>query len=211
MSKLPTLAHLKESATRAIALIGEVATAASEAIDEVVNTNVYEALQIAAEHTRLIMSLQTNLDNTQDDLSSTQEELDSTKEDLANLTESHETLSDSVDNLDTEMYEMQELSAEHTRQIMSARDGLEAITGEVLEVTLTNTQSYPFNDSQTTVQLSTTRSTKNYTILAEIESMTGGAVGDVEYSDKLLNGFKVAYTGSATSVTLKLYVQGGMQ
>lgn len=211
MSKLPTLEQLQETAVRAVALIGEVAKSASDAISEIADKDLYEALQIAAEHTRLIKSLQTNLDDTKEDLSDTQDDLDSTKTSLANLTTSHNSLSSSVDTLDTEMYEMQELSAEHTRQIMSARDGLEAITGEVLGLTLTNTQSYPFNNSQTTVQLGTTRSTKNYTVLAEIESTTGGAVGNVEYSDKLLNGFKVAYTGSATSVTLKLYVQGGMQ
>jgi hypothetical protein len=37
----------------------------------------------------------------------------------------------------------------------------------------------------------------------------GGEVGDIVFSDKMLNGFKVAYTGSATSVRLKIYVQGG--
>lgn len=39
---------------------------------------------------------------------------------------------------------------------------------------------------------------------------SGGAVGDIEFTDKLLNGFKVAYTGSAKSVTMDLYVRGGM-
>ena len=36
-----------------------------------------------------------------------------------------------------------------------------------------------------------------------------GNVGEVEISDKQLNGFKVAFTGSAKSVTLKLFIKGG--
>ena len=43
-----------------------------------------------------------------------------------------------------------------------------------------------------------------------VMSVSGGAVGDIEFTDKLLNGFKVAYTGSAKSVTMDLYVRGGM-
>ena len=35
-------------------------------------------------------------------------------------------------------------------------------------------------------------------------------VGDVVVYDKQLNGFKIAYTGSAESVSLKCYVQGGV-
>lgn len=34
-------------------------------------------------------------------------------------------------------------------------------------------------------------------------------VGDIIVYDKQVNGFKVKYTGSAASVDLKLYVQGG--
>lgn len=82
--------------------------------------------------------------------------------------------------------------------------------GENLTLTLTNSQSYPFNNSIKTVALSKTRNTLNYRVIAEVQSMIGGFVGDIRISDKALNGFKIAYDGSATSVTLKLYVQGGM-
>ena len=77
-------------------------------------------------------------------------------------------------------------------------------------VTLTNSQVYPFNNSVKTIQLKTPRNYKTYLITAEVTSVSGGAVGDIEFTDKLLNGFKVAYTGSAKSVTMDLYVRGGM-
>ena len=35
-------------------------------------------------------------------------------------------------------------------------------------------------------------------------------MGDVEVYDKALNGFKLRYTGSAKTVKLRYYVQGGM-
>ena len=37
-----------------------------------------------------------------------------------------------------------------------------------------------------------------------------GDVGDVLISDKLLNGFKVRFDGSAKSATVKLIIKGGM-
>ena len=37
-----------------------------------------------------------------------------------------------------------------------------------------------------------------------------GEVGNVIVTDKQLNGFKIAFTGSAKNVTIKYYVQGGM-
>lgn len=86
------------------------------------------------------------------------------------------------------------------------------IHGELHEVTLTNTASYPFNsssDSPTTVALTTTRKSLFYTVEAEIVSHTG-EVGDIVISDKALNGFKVSFTGSGSSVTLAVRVKGGM-
>ncbi|USF28300.1 hypothetical protein N510_003259 [Firmicutes bacterium ASF500] len=40
-------------------------------------------------------------------------------------------------------------------------------------------------------------------------SVAGGGLKNVSVSDKLANGFKVEFYGSATSVTLKLHVKGG--
>lgn len=78
-----------------------------------------------------------------------------------------------------------------------------------IEKTLINSQDYPFNNSKQTVALPQSRNQLEYTVTAEVLSYSGGFPGDIEISDKLQNGFKVAFTGSAKSVTVKLYVKGG--
>lgn len=80
---------------------------------------------------------------------------------------------------------------------------------EIQTVTLTNTKKFPFNDSAYTVSLVTTRKTLNYDVSWEVVSANGN-VGDITVFDKQLNGFKIAFDGSATSVTLKLRIKGGM-
>jgi hypothetical protein len=80
---------------------------------------------------------------------------------------------------------------------------------EIKTVTLTNTKRFPFNDSVQTVNLVTARKTLNYDVSWEVMSANGN-VGDITISDKLLNGFKIAFDGSATSVTLKIRIKGGM-
>lgn len=86
-----------------------------------------------------------------------------------------------------------------------------ALKGFVIEADLTNTQAYPFNNSVKTIALTgeMVRLNKDYTVIVEA-SPTGGHLGDVLISDKMLNGFKVAYTGSASSAHVKCYIQGGM-
>lgn len=108
------------------------------------------------------------------------------------------------------IFEAHQICAENTRMLHSTGQKLSGIVGETLQVTLSNSQVYPFNNSLKTVKLEIPRNTKDYTIMPEIVSVSGGAVGDIEFSDKLLNGFKVAFTGSAKTVVLNLYVRGGM-
>ena len=81
----------------------------------------------------------------------------------------------------------------------------------VVDKTLTNSLAYPFNDSQETVQISPNRDNSNYRVDVEVLSFTGGGVGDIEITDKLVNGFKIAYTGAATSVSVRCHVLGGME
>ena len=50
----------------------------------------------------------------------------------------------------------------------------------------------------------------NYDITIEVTSFSGGQLGEVEIYDKQLNGFKLKFTGSAKSVTVKYKVRGGM-
>ena len=82
------------------------------------------------------------------------------------------------------------------------------VDGEVIEVTLTNTQGAFFNNSTKTVALPVNRDTLDYVVDAEILGDVNN-VGDIVVFDKQVNGFKVKYTGSATTVSLKLYVHGG--
>ncbi len=80
---------------------------------------------------------------------------------------------------------------------------------EVKTITLTNSLKFPRNNSVQTISMTTARKTLNYDVSWEITAATGN-VGDIVVSDKQLNGFKIAYDGSASSVTLKIRVKGGM-
>ena len=74
---------------------------------------------------------------------------------------------------------------------------------------ITNARTYPFNGSFATVVLAAPRATLDYTVQVELESANGNVQG-LEVYDKQLNGFKIRYDGSATTV-VKYYVTGGMQ
>jgi hypothetical protein len=118
---------------------------------------------------------------------------------------------DKFPEIDRQIHLVEVLGLEAITAAKKAIDGAEAQKLVVLTTTCTNSQKYPFNNSTKTIALSgaNLRYTKDYTVTAEIVSYTGGCVGDIVISDKLLNGFKIGYTGSATSVELKIYVQGG--
>ena len=80
---------------------------------------------------------------------------------------------------------------------------------ETGEVTLTNTQEFPFNNSIVTVPLTITRDNLNYVVVVISTTPTGGPAGDVEITERQVNGFKVAFTGSASTVKVKYAVIGG--
>ena len=82
------------------------------------------------------------------------------------------------------------------------------VDGDVITVELTNSQGAFFNESTKTVVLPAKRDTLDYSVDVEIQGDVNN-VGDVVIFDKQINGFKVKYTGSAKSVSLKLYVHGG--
>ena len=81
-------------------------------------------------------------------------------------------------------------------------------TVETGTVTLTNSAKYPFNNSQKTVALAAQRNTPAYVVITEAKSFVGN-VGEIVVSDILANGFKIAFTGSATSVTVEYKILGG--
>jgi hypothetical protein len=96
-----------------------------------------------------------------------------------------------------------------TETVKHQKDQINNISGEIIEVTLTNSAGEAFfNNSVKTVALSVNRDSVDYTVTAEIATPTDN-VGDIVIYDKQVNGFKVKYTGSAASVSLRLYVQGG--
>jgi len=83
------------------------------------------------------------------------------------------------------------------------------LEGEIGQVALTNSETFPFNNSIKTIALQKQRDNLNYRVITEVIS-ADGEVGNVIVTDKQLNGFKIAFTGSAKNVTIKYYVQGGM-
>ena len=84
----------------------------------------------------------------------------------------------------------------------------DSLTIDVGTITLTNTLLFPFNDSTKSVALSVNRLNTDYIVQADIISANGN-VGEISISDKLVNGFKIGYTGSAKTVTVKYIVTGG--
>lgn len=102
------------------------------------------------------------------------------------------------------------LTAEFLTEVVKhQKDQINNIGGEIIKVTLTNTAGEAFfNNSAKTVALSVNRDSFDYTVDAEIVTPVDN-VGEIIIYDKQVNGFKVKYTGSAASVDLKLYVQGG--
>ena len=75
-------------------------------------------------------------------------------------------------------------------------------------VALKNSETYPFNNSQVSIPLAITREGTDYSVHTDVVAKDGN-VGEVVVSDKLSNGFKLAFTGSAKNVTVKYSVIGG--
>jgi len=75
------------------------------------------------------------------------------------------------------------------------------------EVRLTNTRRYPFNDSQQTVVLEYTLPDLNYNVRTTV-IRAGGEVGEIVISGQAVNGFKIAYTGSASHAHIRYYILG---
>ena len=117
---------------------------------------------------------------------------------------------DNLNEMDNGAWEALQAAKWNALHIKYLQDKADALQGEVIRVTLTNTQKYPFNNSKKTVTLGTQRTYKNYTVLTEVIDSTGGGVGDIRISDRLTNAFKLEHTGGASSVVIDCYVQGGM-
>lgn len=96
------------------------------------------------------------------------------------------------------------------RQSLWRIQALEKATAqETGSVTLTNTQAFPFNNSIVTVPLTVTRDNLNYIVEVIKVEPTGGPAGEIDVSERQTNGFKMAFTGSASSVKVTYAVIGG--
>lgn len=73
---------------------------------------------------------------------------------------------------------------------------------------LTNGGVYPNNNSQKSIPLGEAQESTDYLVITEVLSPSLN-VGEVVVSDKLTNGFKLAYTGSAKAAKIKYTVLGG--
>ena len=95
------------------------------------------------------------------------------------------------------------------RQLGWRTEDLEKATvQETGSVNLTNTLQFPFNDSKKTVALQNVRDNLNYIVV--VVSKTGsGNIGEIEISERQVNGFKIEFTGSAASATVTSAVIGG--
>ncbi|MEG1562544.1 MAG: hypothetical protein RR365_02265 [Bacteroides sp.] len=84
-------------------------------------------------------------------------------------------------------------------------------TMEIGIVTLTNTLKMPFNNSCKTVSLAKPRLSLGYgvEIIGAVAS-DAKPIGDIIASARQLNGFALAYSGSAASVTIKYKITGGI-
>ena len=108
-------------------------------------------------------------------------------------------------NMEEGIYDAHEELVSQDSRITDLETAADQETGTV---TLTNTEEFPFNNSVASVALTNTRDNLNY--LVEIIEVTAvGNAGEIDISDRQVNGFKMAFTGSASSVTVKYSVTGG--
>lgn len=115
-------------------------------------------------------------------------------------------------NMEEGIVEANEMSDYLAMQLVAARRGLAALKGESGTATLKNTLIYPFNSTATngtSVSLVTKRDTTDYTVDVEVIDEQGGCAGNVTVYDKLQNGFKIRFDGSAKSVGVRYTVRGG--
>lgn len=99
----------------------------------------------------------------------------------------------------------------HMEQGISANDAaiavLETWKGKCTDIVtgskaLTNSLDFPFNNSKSSVALSHSLDNANYEVIILSAVATDGNIGDIEITERLVNGFKMEFTGCASSVTV---------
>ena len=119
---------------------------------------------------------------------------------------------ENFNNIEEGVFAADMLATEAARMAKVNARGLDAVKGEVIPVALTNNHAngYPFNNSIKVISLTQKKTTVDYYVDIELVSAAGGGVGDFRVTDKLLNGFKLAFTGAATAVNVICRVKGGV-
>lgn len=115
-------------------------------------------------------------------------------------------------NMEEGIVEATEMADYLATLVWANQRGLAAIKGEHGQATMTNSYTYPFNSTANTpvsVSLTKKRDTTDYTVETEVLEETGGCVGNITVFDKLQNGFKMRFDGSAKSVKVRYTVRGG--
>ncbi|MBR3742377.1 MAG: hypothetical protein IKN04_18295 [Clostridia bacterium] len=77
-------------------------------------------------------------------------------------------------------------------------------------VTRQNTVGFPFNNSSQSVALVNVRDNLNYVVVI-VKVEASGNVGEIEITDRQVNGFKIGYTGSAPQAQITYAVIGGYE
>ena len=111
-------------------------------------------------------------------------------------------------NIETGIFAASELGAELARIALQQGRAIDRLIGESGIIALTNTLVYPFNNSAKTVPIKNICDTAEYTV--DIDTGNERGAGQVVVYDKLRNGFKIAYTGGAKSVTVRYTIRGGI-
>ena len=75
-------------------------------------------------------------------------------------------------------------------------------------VTLVNTKQYPFNDSAATVAIYPEQNCTDYVVLTELVE-SEGEVGDIQVCNKAVNGFCIAFSGSARRAGVRYIILPG--
>lgn len=96
---------------------------------------------------------------------------------------------------------LNQLLLQHDRAILENH-------GEFGEISILNKNKYPFSSDPVTIAIKEKRSNLDYIVNIEVLSADGN-IERIEVFDKQLNGFKIAFKGTAKNCSLRYKVTGG--
>ena len=125
------------------------------------NNLIAEMLRILFLNDKRVESLEGRSTTNEDDIAA---QIKKEAQDIATLTkqESEDAQND------------RQTAAELLRSILLHDTEIDALKGEVITTTLTNSQTYPFNNSKKTIALSGPKVNNDHTVDVQVNSVTGG-------------------------------------